>query len=198
MENIVLESLKKCRDDAVDLENAIHAMDKNDAADEGDLEMSGLMFMAKAMMLDDELEKCEAFLNEESPEEVTEVYFEAQDLIERLLSAALAEIARNAGASKEFSSRLEAVSSSSESSGLTDDLLKLYKCESLIRMAYRSAQKFPIYGMPDSISRMEEETVIDQEQYILDKTGIDVCELRDVRSRLLESVRGALTEKDAE
>lgn len=156
---------------------------------------TALVRMAAAMSLDARMEKCEAFLSEETPEEITEAYYNAQEEIARVLDDAFDSMNTHIKNSGELEERIEALSVNTESAGLADDLLKLYKCEGIIRMAYRSAQKYPIYGPIDQVFHMEEdedEAVTDQEKYIMDKMGVDICGLLNIRAGLIEAVQKAM------
>lgn len=147
-----------------------------------------LVRMAAAVSLAEQLEKSEAFLSEESPEEITEAYFEAQEEISHVLDDSFASVDSFIADSPELQERVENLSVSMESQGLADDLLKLYKCEGIIRMAYRSAQKYTIYGAPDRLIRMEEneeEVVTDQEVYLKNKLGVDINALLEIREKLI-------------
>lgn len=156
---------------------------------------SALVRMVAAMSLDEKLEKCETFLSEESPEEITEAYFEAQEAIARVLGDAFTSVDAYAASSAELQERIEALSVNTESQGLADDLLKLFKCEGIIRMAYRSIQKYSVYGAPDKLIRMEqdeEEAVTDQEGYLMNKMGVDICALLEIRAKLITDVQQAM------
>jgi hypothetical protein len=157
---------------------------------------TALVRMAAAISLDERLEASESFLSEESPEEIAEAYEEAQAEITRVLDSAFLEASRYVASDNELERRVELLSVSTESSGLADDLLKLYKCEGIIRMAYRAAQRFPVYGTPRYMTSRndedDEEILANQEQYILDRTGVDVYALMEIRARLITDVQRAM------
>ncbi len=190
MEEKLLETLNGYRDAARELSRTEVLENFDDEIPEE--VQSALIRMAAAMSLDEQFEKCEAFLSEESPEDITEAYFEAQEEIGRVLDDAYSSVDAYAASSPDVERRIEALSVNTESQGLSDDLLKLYKCEGIIRMAYRSTQKYSLYGAPDQIIRMEmgeEETVTDQEKYLMDKMGVDICALLEVRAKLISDVQ---------
>ena len=191
MEKDLLETLNGYRDVARELKEAYPtAALGSDIPEEAG---PALLRMAAAMSLNEQLDLCEAFLSEETPEEVAEAFYEAQEEITRAIDDAFLEIEKYASYSEEFQQQVEALSANSESTGLTDDLLKLYKCEGIIRMAYESMQKYPVIGTPGfMMMRFEEqdnEATTDPEQYLLDKTGVDVYALLEVRSKLVANVQ---------
>ena len=190
MEEKLLETLNGYHDAARELSmTAVSESFDNEIADEV---QSALVRMVAAMSLDEQLEKCETFLSEESSEEITGAYFEAQEEISRVLDDAFASVDAYAINSPELEERIEALSVNTESQGLADDLLKLYKCEGIIRMAYRSAQKYSVYGAPDQLIRMEEDEAVvmtDQEKYLMDKLGVDIYALQEIRARLINDAQ---------
>jgi len=200
MEEKLLETLHRYRDAAKNLKETVPIL-----ALDGDIPeevQTALVRMAEAMALDEKLNLCEAFLSEETPEDVVEAFYEAQEEISHAMDGAFIEVDKYSSESEEFQRQVELLSANSESSGLTDDLLKLYKCEGIIRMAYESAQKYPVIGTPGyTMVRFEEQEEVpmaDIEQALLEKTGVDVCELMEIRTKLIESVLGALEGGHAE
>ena len=190
MEEKLLETLNGYRNAARELKLTAVSESFDDEMPEE--VQSALVRMVAAMSLDEQLVKCETFLSEESPEEITEAYFEAQEDIARVLDDAFASVDGYAAGSNDLEERIEALSVHTESQGLADDLLKLYKCEGIIRMAYRSTQKFSVYGAPDQIIRMEENeeiTVTDQEKYLMNKMGVDICALLEIRAKLITVIQ---------
>jgi hypothetical protein len=194
MEEKLLETLHGYRDAARKLKEAAPTI-----ALEGDMPeevQTALVRMAEATSLNEKLSLCEAFLNEETPEEVAEAFYEAQEEISRVMDGAFLEVDKYSSDSEEFQRQVELLSANSESSGLTDDLLKLYKCEGIIRMAYGSMQKVPIIGTPGytmtQFEEQEAEHMSDIERTLLEKTGVDVYALLEIRTKLIESVRRTL------
>ncbi len=191
MKDNLLETLNKYRDAARELKEETPTAELvNDIPEEV---RPAFLRMAAAMSLNEQLSLCEDFLSEDTPEEVAEAYYEAQEEITRAADDAFGEIEKFSSYSEEFQNRVEMLSANSESSGLADDLLKLYKCEGIIRMAYDSMQKVPIIGTPGfTMVRFEEqdkESTTDPEQYLLDKTGVDVYALMEVRSKLVADIQ---------
>ncbi len=157
---------------------------------------SALVRMAAAIALDERLEKCEAFLSEESSKEVNDSFFNAQEEITRVLEDAFLKVEKLISMEPELEKRVEQLSVSTKSEGLADDLLKLYKCEGIIRMAYRSAQKIPVYGIPANMMQQygnfEAGAITDQERYIMDKMGVDICALMEARTKLVADIQNAM------
>ena len=191
MEKDLFETLTGYRDAALKLKDAYStAVLGSDIPDEI---RPALLRMGAAISLNEKLDRCEAFLSEETPEEVTEAFYAAQEEITRATDDAYREVEKYASYSEEFQQQVETLSASSESTGLTVDLLKLYKCEGIIRMAYDSMQKYPVIGTPGFATlRFEEqdnEATTDPEQYLHDQTGVDVYALLEVRSKLVANVQ---------
>ena len=194
MEDKLLETLQGYASAAKELglTTVLESFD-DDIPDEA---QTALVRMAAAIALDERLEKSEAFLSEESPKEITEAYDDALTEITRVLDDAFQEADKYMASDKDLERRVELLSVNTESSGLADDLLKLYKCEGIIRMAYQSAERFPIYGTPGYMTARQdeddEEILSNQEQYILDKTGVDIYALLEIRARLLADVQQSM------
>jgi len=191
MENSLLETLNRYRDAARKLKEETPVLELGSEIPEEI--RPALLRMAAAMSLNEQLSLCEAFLSEDTPEEIAEAYYEAQEEITRAMDDAFGDIEKHAAYLEDFQRHVETLSANAESSGLTDDLLKLYKCEGIIRMAYESMQKFAVIGTPGyTMLRFEErdqESTTDPEQYLLDKTGVDIYALLEVRSGLVADIQ---------
>lgn len=180
---------------------AARQLSKTTVSDSFDNELSedvqsALVHMVAAITLDERLEKCEAFLSEESSKEVNDSFFNAKEEITRVLEDAFLKAEKMIAMEPELEKRVERLSVSTESEGLADDLLKLYKCEGIIRMAYRSAQKIPVYGIPANMMQQYENVeagaITDQERYIMDKLGVDICALMEARAKLVADIQNAM------
>jgi len=190
MEDKLLETLNGYRDAAQRLKEDTPVIELGNEFSEV---QPALLRMAAAMSLNEKLDLCEEFLSEETPTEIAEAFYEAQEEITHATDEALQEVDKYASYTEEFQQQVEALSASSESVGLMDDLLKLYKCESIIRMAYESTQKYAVIGTPAytmmRFQEQEDETTTDPEQYLLDKTGVDVYALMEVRGNLIKAIQ---------
>ena len=194
MEERLLETLKGYRDAAWELERTAVSESFDDDIP-GEVQ-TALVRLVAAISIDDRLEKSEAFLTEESTEEIIEAYDEAETEVGRVLEAAFAAVEKYVESDKELERRIELLSVNTESSGLTDDLLKLFKCQGIIHMAYRSAAQYPIYGAPGYTTERdrayEAGALTDQEKYVLEKTGVDIYALLEIRARLIGDVQRAM------
>jgi len=194
MEEKLLETLQGYRDAARKLKNEVRTAELGNEIP-AEVQLALLRFAA-AMSLNERLSLCEEFLSEETPDEVAEAFYEAQEEIARAIDSAFHEVDSYASYTEEFQQQIDMLSADSESSGLLDDLLKLYKCEGIIRMAYESAQKYAVIGTPAyTMMRFEgqdEGAATGPEQYLLDKAGVDVYALMEIRGKLVDDVRRAL------
>jgi hypothetical protein len=189
----LLEIMNGCRADALALADNVSAIDSD--SDIPEEIQDALSRIASAISLDIKLDKCEAFLSEDSADEITDAYFKAQDAISSVLNNSLAAVDEYMRTDKDFAERVDLLSVHTPSSGVTDDLLKLYKCESIIRMAYESAQKFPIYGGAYMRDGIADEVVTDQDWYIKCKMGVDLSALREIRENLAKEMKRKIAEK---
>ena len=145
-----------------------------------------------AKELETELEKCEEFLSEETEEEVFGAVSDAAEAIDSLAEEAFSVIDEYGKETIEFAKLIEELSASSDADNLIDNFYKLYKCEGIIRMAYRCAKKFPIYGIARSWEQQgnsESDVALTPEDAIMSQMGIDINELLKIRQDIVESIK---------
>jgi hypothetical protein len=150
------------------------------------------LYYAKAF--EAEIEKCEDLLDEETDEETVSAVEEAADAIESASESAYGAVEEYASEDKEFAHRIEQVTVSTEAEGLLVSLIKLYKCEGIIRDAYKCSVKFPLYGAPSSSLGVPQENTapMDAEEDIRQRLGIDIYELLELRQRLVTEIASAI------
>lgn len=152
------------------------------------------LYYAKAFAA--EIEKCEDLLNEDTDEETVDAVIAASGAVEAASEAAFGDIEAYEREDRSFSRTMEGISASSEIEGLKGLLYKLYKCEGIIRGAEKCSMKFPLYGVPQNMSRVQQDfEVMDQQQSIEKNVGIDIYGLIELREQLVAKI-GAFLGKD--
>jgi hypothetical protein len=153
------------------------------------------LYYAKAFEI--EIEKCEDLLDEDTDMETVNAVTEAADAIEAASKSAFGAVEAYVLKDDEFAKRIEGITLSTETEGIFGVLIKLYKCEEIIRNAYKSSMKFPLYGsLAYSQWHKEEDAVVmDAEEEIKQKLGVDIYELLEVRQNLVREISGAIERK---
>ena len=155
-----------------------------------------LMRLYYAKKLEANMEACQALLTEDTEEESVAAVEEAAQAVREASDAAFDLVESYSAADGEFTAKIESLKLDSAEEELDDLLYKLYKCEGIIRMAYRCATRYPTYGIPDSILGGEPDTepVADPEEYISDDMEVDIFALLDARDALISKI-GPLAEE---
>ncbi|MDD5017247.1 MAG: hypothetical protein PHO15_03995 [Eubacteriales bacterium] len=169
---------------------------------------NALLRLYYAIALEEKTEELQAAFSEETDEETVTAVMNASETVEAVSNAAFSEVDEYSRQDREFSAMIEAVSVNSAADGMNGLLYKLYKCEGIIRMAYRCAAKFPIYGIKGGITARhcdmlfgndrpdnENDPSMPPEDYITEKLGIDIFGLFEIRQRLLEMIRETMKGK---
>lgn len=154
------------------------------------------LYYAKAF--ETEIEKCEDLLDEETDEETVGAVTEAAGAIEAASDAAFEVIESYIEKDTDFAERIEDITVSTETEGILGSLIKLYKCEEIIRTAQRCSMKYPLYGVPSSILGVPQESnaTMDAEEEIRQRLGIDIYELLELRQRLVSEIGGIIKGND--
>lgn len=108
---------------------------------------AALVKLYYAKTFEAEIEKCEDFLEEDTDEEAVNSVAEAAAAAERASESALCVIEEFYSEDNEFAERLDGVTVSMESEEIFVKLVKLYKCEKIIRKAYRCSMRLPMYRL---------------------------------------------------
>ena len=140
---------------------------------------SALLKLYYVKTLEARLEKCQEFLDEESDEETVAAIEDASSAIEQAAEDAFLTIDAYAEEDREFGETIEDLSVDSKTDDLMGHLYKLYKCEGIIRMAYRCAANIPIFGFQtDQADLTPDNTVMtDPEKHIMREMDIDIFKL---------------------
>lgn len=152
-----------------------------------------------AAALKEKLEKCQDLLSEETDQETANAVIEADDAIESATNKVFEKIEEFAEMDFDFAQRIEKTTVNESSEDEFDLLCQLFKCEGILRMAYRTARVYPVYGnyrsTLEKLDGMQNETPASPEDTILRDTGIDVYALLSVRERLIQKLDGKITQQ---
>ncbi len=154
------------------------------------------LYYAKA--LDTEIEKCEDLLEEDTDEETVNAVAEAADAVDHASRSAFEVIEEFYSGDKDFAERVDGVTAGAEEEGIFLKLIKLYKCEAIIKEAGRCSMRFPLYGSKVcSVLQDEEEIAAIEAAQETQKPGIDMNELFELRQRLIKEI-GSITGQRAD
>lgn len=153
------------------------------------------LYHAKAFEV--EIEKCEDLLDEDTDAETVGAVTEASGAIDEAADSAFRAVEDYISKDDEFAERVEGITVSTETEGLLGSLLKLYKCEEIIRNAYKCSMEFPLYGVPTSLTGMPQESgvAIDAEEEIRKRLGVDIYELLELRQNLVKEIADSIEGK---
>lgn len=139
---------------------------------------AALLALYYAKTLDDRLEMSAELLSEHSDEQTVIALMEAADSIDDASKSALSRIEQYANDMPEFAAQIATVSISSAPDGLFGNLLRLYKCESIIETVYRYASAHSYTSTP--------------EEFVYKHMDVDINELQEIRRVLLDDIGGQL------
>ena len=145
MEETVFETANKIKDLADAIKESVIEESFDDSVP--GYVQDALLRLYYAIGLDGRLEKLQASLSEDTDEETVEAMMDAANAVEKASNAAYYEVEEYAGEDKEFREMIDGVTLNSEANTLTDLLYKLYKCESIIHMAYQCSMRHDLYGI---------------------------------------------------
>ncbi len=141
---------------------------------------TSLLRLYYAKRLESKLEKCEALLTDESGQIVLDALSDAAEAIDGAALAAINDIEQYSKADRAFSRMIDQLSVNSAAKGLVDQMCKLYKCESIIKMTYDYASAHSYSSTP--------------EEYIEKRMDIDIDGLIELRQSLLDDIARVLGE----
>jgi len=110
-----------------------------------------LLRLYYAEKLEEEMEACKALLTEDTSEEGVNAVGDATEIVRAASDAAFNLIESYSASDAGFAANIDKLRLDDADDGLLDLLCKLYKCEGIIRMAYRCATWYPAYGPPDTL-----------------------------------------------
>jgi hypothetical protein len=203
-EQQTIEMAGRCRETADMLERA--AVEAGYDTDAPDFLRDTLLRLYYAIRLEEKIGICEDTLTEETDGDTVEAVLAASAAVDAASARMFAQVESYAAGDDAFATEIDAAALSDKADGLMDLLKKLYKCEGIIRMAYRCCARYPIYGaraIDDARLRGEENTPVSAqtgqppEEYITQKMGIDIDSLYMIRQKLMEMIAANLPEGDA-
>lgn len=141
---------------------------------------TALLRLYEAAELGERIEKCEALLTDETQQCAVDALIEAARATDGAAALAMENIAEYARDDRGFERMLDALSASTEERGLEEKLLKLYKCESIIRQTYEYASAHSYTLTP--------------EEYIAKRMDVDMDALTALKRALLADISAAMGE----
>ncbi len=155
-----------------------------------------LLRLFYVVRLDEKMEKCQELLTEESDEETVEAVMDAAQAVQEASDTVFGYVEDYSAADIEFEEKIESLTLSSPEEGLDDLLCKLYKCEGIIRLAYRCATRYPMYGVQGSMfgGSPDTEPITDTENLISRDMKVDVLALLEARDKLIASIEPLISE----
>jgi hypothetical protein len=193
MEQKIVETANKYKELAMMLED--FAIDQPLDGGTPEEVQAALLKLYYAKAFEAEIEKCEDLLGEDTDDETVNAVAEAAEKIDAASESAFYDIEAYSRQDRAFEKTIEGISESSVTDGIRGLLYKLYKCEGIIRMAERCSKRFPLYGIRGMYRIQQDDEVMDLQQSIEQRVGIDICGLLEVRQRLVEEI-GAVIGKD--
>ncbi|MBT3320009.1 MAG: hypothetical protein HN389_09635 [Clostridia bacterium] len=150
------------------------------------------LFYAKSLEL--KLDKVQEQLDEQSDMDTFDAVNKAEEAIEKVSEMSFEQIESYAGDDKKFEIEVDSTSVDLDSQDKENLLRQLYKCEGIIRMAHRTAQRHSIYGNTSAawehLEGLDTEGGKSPEQMIFEDLGIDMYELLGVREKLVDKIEG--------
>ena len=162
---------------------------KHDSEEPGYIH-DALLRLFYVIRLEDNMEKCQELLTEDSGEETVEAVTEAAQTMQEASDAVFRYVEDYSASNKEFERKIEILTLGSQDEGLDDLLCKLYKCEGIIRLAYRCATRYPMYGLQGSMfgGSADTEPITDTEGFISGDMNVDVLALLEARDKLIAAI----------
>lgn len=180
MDDRILETAQKYRQLALDI-LTVEASEPFDSALPIDVQ-TALLRLYYAKKLAARLEKCEALLTDETEQSAFDALNSAAEAIDDATLAAMAYIEQYVRDDRDFARRLDKLSVSTDTQGLEGQLLKLYKCESIIKETYE-------YASAHSYS-------LTPEDFIAERMDVNMGALVELRQSLLSGISKALGETE--
>ncbi len=151
---------------------------------EGDLPVdvqTALLRLYYAKKLDARVQQCEALLTDETAQDAFDALSAAAQAVDDATLAAMDYVKEYMRDDRDFADRMEALSMSTQTEGIEGLLCKLYKCESIIRETFEYASAHSYMLTP--------------EDYIAERMDVDMDELTELRSSLLDGISEAMGER---
>jgi hypothetical protein len=190
MEDDIISRAGRC----AELAQMLLAADKEARYEESKDMRGALLRLYYAEKLEEEMEVCKALLTEDTSEEAADAVGEAAEMVRAASDATFNLIESYSAADAEFAAKIDKLRLDDADEGLFDLLCKLYKCEGIIRMAYRCATWFPAYGPFDTLIDARKGSIpntpagVDPESFIAQAMEMDIMEMLDLRAELIRKI----------
>ncbi len=195
MDQKMMEIARQCQKTAGMLQEAANEAGYDEGAP--GLLRDTLLRLYYAIRLEEKVGECEDTLTEETDGDTVEVVLAASAAVDAASARMFAQVESYASGDDDFTAEIDAMALSDKADGLLDLLKKLYKCEGIIRMAYRCCARYPIYNarsIDDARFRGEEGALTSAqpgespEEYITQRMGVDIGSLYTIRQKLMELI----------
>ncbi len=149
-----------------------------------------LLRLYYAKSLEAKMAGCQEMLSEDTDEETVDTVLKAAQAVSEMAELAFEAIERYSAAHKSFWEKIDNTVLGSDEDDLDALLRKLYKCEGIIRLAYRCAKRYPVYDLRGSIlgAASDSEALTDPEDLISGDMDVDIYALLEVRDRLVDRI----------
>ena len=159
-----------------------------------------LMRLFYVKSLEQKLDKLQEQLTEETDMQIFDTVYSAIDAVQSVSDTVFDQIEDYASRDRKFEIIIEDTSVDLKSRDKNDLLNQLYKCEGIIRMAQKTASRYPLYGNSsdgwEHLGGIDTEVDFTEEDKIYDEHGIDIYELLDVRKKLISSLESIIKKEN--
>jgi len=190
MEDDIISRAGRC----AELAQMLLAADEEARYEESKDMREALLKLYYAEKLEEEMKACQALLAEDTSEETVEAVEEAAGVVRAASDAAFGLIESYSASDAGFAAKIDKLRLDDADDGLFDLLCKLYKCEGIIRMAYRCATWYSACDPYDTLlddwkgTIPKRPTGVDPESFIARAMDIDIMELLDIRADLIRKI----------
>ena len=167
-----------------------------------------LLRLYYAVGLDEKMTALSAQLGEDTPQDTVDAVLDASAAVDAAADKIFTQLEEYVRDDSTLAAEIDALTLGEKADDIDDLLKKLYKCEGIIRMAYRVSPRVPIYGMtltdeswpltPEG-ETPDEDDVMPQppEDLIENRFGVDIDALFKVRTELAVQIGSKLKEDGA-
>lgn len=141
---------------------------------------TALLRLYYAKKLEARLQKCEALLTDETAQDAFDALGAALQAVDDATFAAMDDVEQFKRDDSDFARMMDKLSMSTSAEGVEGQLLKLYKCESIIRETFEFASAHAYMITP--------------EDYIAQRMDVDMDALTELRQSLLDEISKAMGE----
>ena len=195
MEQDILDIAAGCRSTSAMLMQAAEEAETNIGAPDYLHDM--LLRLYYAIGLKEKMAECEAALAEDTDMDTVEAVLGASAAVDDAGDRIFTQLEEYAEDDEEFEAEIDALTLSESVADVDDLLKKLYKCEGILRMAYRVSAHIPIYGMvttddqgapEDKGRRIHADAGKPPEDFLKKKLGVDLDALHTIRQELIRLI----------